>query len=437
MDTQMNPNLKQTTSPKLTEFTAILQMNLAELHQHLQNLALENPLMDLESAQATQAFDTRKVYAPDDQNRVYARQDRKDSLDPWNLDISMRETLSDTLMAQLGGLKLDTLQRRVLTYMILNLEPTGYLEMEPVDVAQATGVTPDEAESLLRILQTLEPDGIGARSLPECLAIQLKKNHPEDHTALAIAQNYLELFGKNQLPTLARKLHVPLDEVLRAGRVIRSLNPRPGAAFGERRYMQYIRPDLAVVKFQGYYDILVNESLLPTIRLNEEYLDMMKNSESSEVTTYLTAQKRQLDRTSECLEQRNQTLLALGRLIVQKQQIFFQNGPGHLVSFSLAEAAADLQIPESVVRCAVKDKFLQCTFGIFPLSYFFVQALEKKDSIQQKIREIIAKEDKKHPLSDARLAEILAMEGLTVSRRLIAKYRNEMDIPESGRRREF
>ncbi len=433
----MKPAQKMGVSQRMVESSEILQMNIAELHQYLENLSLENPLLELDPPPAEQTYEVQRVTAPDEQNRAYERQDRKDSLDPWNLSTNNTETLSESLIFQLSGLKLKPSGHRTLEYMILNLEPSGYLEMELADIAKAVEVPLEEAEKMLQLLQTMEPDGIGARSLPECLCIQLQKNFPKDETAFAIARDYLEMLGKNQLPALAKKLHKPLDEVLRACRVIRSLNPRPGASFGDRRYMQYIHPELIVVKFQGYFDILLSDAALPRIHPNSFYLDMLESHDSDEVTAYLSEKKKQLDWITQCMEQRNKTLLALGRLIVEKQQGFFRNGPGYLSSFNQAEAASLLHIDESTISRTVRDKFLQCSFGIFPLSYFFVQGIEDKDTIKRRIRELIKAEDKKHPLSDQKISDRLAAEDWNVSKRLVTKYRNELGIREASGRKEF
>jgi len=437
MELQMKPAQKTGVSQRMVESSEILQMNIAELHQYLENLSLENPLMELDPPPAEQTYEVQRVTASDEQNRTYERQDRKDSLDPWNLSTNNTETLSESLIFQLSGLKLKPSQHRTLEYMILNLEPSGYLEMELADIAEAVEVPLEEAEKMLQLLQTMEPDGIGARSLPECLCIQLQKNFPKDETAFAIARNHLEMLGKNQLPALAKKLHQPLDEILRACRVIRSLNPRPGASFGDRRYMQYIHPELIVVKFQGYFDILLSDAALPRIHPNSFYLDMLESHDSDEVTAYLSEKKKQLDWVTQCMEQRSKTLLALGRLIVEKQQGFFRNGPGYLSSFNQAEAAALLHIDESTISRTVRDKFLQCSFGIFPLSYFFVQGIEDKDTIKRRIRELIKAEDKKHPLSDQKISDRLAAEDWNVSKRLVTKYRNELGIREASGRKEF
>lgn len=437
MQIELTPTQKLNISGRMIQSSEILQMNLPELGQYLEKLAMENPLMELEAPPSEYEHTVQLTYRSDDQNPVYDRQDRKDAQDLWNRGSDSSETLEESLLFQINDLSLTDRQRHIMEYMILNLEPSGYLEMPLKEIAEAVQTSLDEITALLSLLQTLEPLGIGARSLPECLCIQLKKEHPEDQTALAIAREHLELLAKNQMHTLARKLRVSLDEVLRACKVIRSLNPRPGASFGDRRYVSYIRPELAVVRFQDHFDIVLNDSLLPPIRYNEEYMQMLSTPSSNEVAGYLSDKKRQLDWVVQCVEQRNETLLSLGKLIVRKQQDFFLHGSGYLHSFSQAEAADLLQIHESTISRAVKDKFLQCTFGVFPLSYFFVQGLDKKDTIRSRIRTLIEKEDKKHPYSDQTLADLLARDGLTVSKRLVTKYRNEMELPDSARRRQY
>ncbi len=436
MQIELTPAQKLNISGRMIQSSEILQMSLPELGQYLEQLALENPLMELESPPVEYEHTVQLSYAQDDQNPIYDRQDRKDALDPWNRGTDMTETLEDSLFFQLNDLSLTDRQRHIMEYMILNLETSGYLEMSLDEIADETESDPDELLTLLSLLQTLEPDGIGARSLPECLCIQLKKQYPEDRVAYAIASQHLELVAKNQMTILARRLQVSLEEVLRACRVIRSLNPKPGSCYGDRKYVSYIRPELAVVKFSDHYDIVLNDSLLPPIRYNEEYMRMLTDS-SGQVSDYLSEKKRQLDWISQCVARRNETLLSLGKLIVQKQQSFFLHGAGHLKSFSQAEAASALQIHESAVSRAVKDKFLQCTYGVFPLSYFFVQGLDERDRIRGRIRELIDAEDKNRPLSDQALANLLEQEHLKVSKRLVTKYRNEMRIPDSARRRRY
>lgn len=436
MAIQLIQEQKLKVSQKMIQSAAILQMNNTELRQYLDRLALENPLMDLDPSYNEAESKKEWLRSQDEQNRVYERQERKDSQDPWNLETAMTETLLESLKFQLSGLKLSATQQKLLGYMVLNLEPSGYLELPLEKIAEATHTSLEEAADALEILQALEPDGIGARSLQECLCIQLRKNHALDQTAYLISRDHLDLLKKNQLPALAKKLHLPLDEVLRACKVIRGLNPRPGASFGDRKYVPYIHPELVIVRFEGYFDILLNDSELPPIRFNPDYLELM-NQPDSDAAAYLKEKKQQLDFVNQCMEQRGALLLKLGRLIVEQQQDFFQKGPGCRRSFTQAEAAELLQVHESVISRAIRDKYLQCAFGVFPLGYFFMQGLEQKDEILHRILELISGEDKKKPLSDQTISNMLTESGWKISKRLVTKYRNELNIPDTTGRREY
>lgn len=435
MDIKLQPSQKQTITYQMIQSSEILQMNNMELEVYLQNLALENPLLDFEEPSEDDIRKKEWLNGLDEQNRVYEKQERQEASDPWNLDTAMTETLEDSLLLQVNALDLPYSKAHILNFLIQSLESSGYLTTPLEEIANACHCTLAEAEELLKLLQTLEPDGIGARSLTECLSIQLKKQAPDQELALLIVQHYLDLLGKNQIPAMARALHRSQKEVLEACCLIRSLNPKPGSAFGDRHYMPYIRPELVIIRFDGYYDILLNDSSIPTFRMNAYYLELLKEGGTGEAAKYLKAKKEELDQIQENIRRRSSTLLFLGKLIVEHQQDFFLHGPGHLHTFLQSSAASILGVHESVISRAASDKYLQCQYGVFPLSYFFVQGMDQKDEIKHRIQDYIAKEDKMHPYSDQKLSDLLAEDGLTVSKRLVTKYRTAMNIPAmSGRR---
>lgn len=358
-------------------------MNTLELRQYLEQLALENPMMEFQAPYDEAAKKREWLRTQDEQNHVYEREERKNAAESLHHSSAVAaETLSDSLLFQLNDLSLTSEERKLLKYIILNLESSGYLEIPLEEIAADTGTPLSEVSRLLSLLQSLEPEGVGARSLPECLQIQLRKFYPEDHTAWEIVTNHLEMVGKNQLPALAKKLHQPLSEILRACKLIRSLNPRPGSCFGERKYLPYIHPELIIVKFAGYYDILLNDSSLPPIHFNQDYLEMLKQGVPESTERYLLEKKKQLEWVADCIQHRSELLLKLGHLIVEHQQDFFRYGPDHRQAFTQAEAASLLSVHESSISRAVKDKYLQCSFGVFPLDYFFVPESEQRDQIQ-------------------------------------------------------
>ena len=435
MNMELRPSLKQTITHQMIQSSEILQMNNMELEVYLQNLALENPLLDFEEPPEEDIRKKEWLNALDEQNRVYEKQERQEASDPWNLDTAMTETLEESLLLQVNGLDLPDEKVRILHFLIQSLENNGYLSTPLEEIASVCHCSLTEAAEALALLQTLEPDGVGARTLGECLSIQLKKIAPDQALALRIVQDYLDLLGKNQIPAIARALHRPQKEVLEACSLIRSLNPKPGSSFGDRHYMPYIRPELVIIRFDGYFDILLNDSSIPALRMNSYYLELLKEGGTEDTARYLRKKKEELEQIQSSIRQRSGTLLSLGKLIVEHQQDFFLNGPGHLHTFLQSTAASILGVHESVISRAASDKYLQCQYGVFPLSYFFVQGRDDKEEIKKKIRDFIEKEDKSHPYSDQKLSDLLARQGITVSKRLITKYRTALNIPPAGGRK--
>ena len=437
MQMKIEQKSKLAVRPQMVQSAQLLQLNTTELQQYLEELSMENPLMEFITPPVPSVQKQEYPMSKDEQNRIYERQERENTHDPWNSISDNSETLADTLLFQLNSLSLKTRHRRMLEHIIYSLDPNGYLATPLQDIQVAFGCSEETLTYLMDILHDMEPYGAGARNLSECLCIQLRHLHPSETTALEIARNELELLGKNQIPALAKKLKKPLEEVRHACDLIRSLNPRPGASFGNSQNMQYIYPELLVVQTLDSGHIVLNESKTPLIKVNQEYIQLFKDCDSPETLAYLSQKKEQLEWVQQCILQRNQTLLALGNLIFETQQSFFRNGPGHLKPFTQAAAAAQLGVHESTISRAIRDKYLQCTWGTFPLQYFFPQGMEHRDSICSRIRQLILEEDKFHPLSDQAISDILTREDLAISKRMVSKYRTELKIPEASVRRKY
>jgi len=434
MQMQTGQFLKQIVSQRMVQSAQILQLNTVELRAYLQNLALENPLMEFVPPASCAAHRQEAISFPDEQNRAYDRQERICAQDPWNVDVA--ETLPEALDFQLSGMSLCADRRQILEHMIHNLDSNGYLCVPLQDIQAAFDCDEETVSELLAVLQSLEPYGVGARTLSECLCIQLRRLYPHEQAALYIAQNELELLGKNQLPALARKLHKPLPEILHACDVIRSLNPRPGASYSDGSCMSYLYPELLVRQEHGRFQIVQNDAQPLTVQFNAAYLQMLRDGPEDAVA-YLAKKKEQLDWVRQCIAQREQTLLSLGNLIVDVQQSFFQNGPGYLKNFTQAEAAKALDVHESTISRAVRAKYLQCTWGTFPLQYFFPQGMQQRQAISRQIRQMIEREDKFSPLSDQAICSALADAGYTVSKRMVGKYRMDMGLPDAAIRRKY
>ena len=323
--------------------------------------------------------------------------------------------------------------------MIQCLDENGYFKEDWEETADALGITVENLKECKKLLCSMEPSGVGAGNLRECLMIQLEKKEASG-LPKRIVQEFLEEFGRNQLGKIARCTGKSVSKVTEACQMIKSLNPRPSNCFSSRPFKNYLIPDLVIVKLKEHFEILVNDSENPKILVSSYYREMLQKDNSRETRDYIQQKIHQAEWVQRCVEQRNSMLLALGEKILQRQLRFFEMGKGHMQPMTQKELAAELGISPSAISRAVKGKYLQCTWGTYPLSYFFSVGVEEnlsKDKIQYYIRELIQGEDKKKPFSDRLLAEKLQEMGIPISRRTVAKYRDHMEIPDALGRKEF
>lgn len=369
MELKMEISQNMALSQKMIQSTEILQMGSVELENYIKELAVENPVVDLE--------DSKEIPDPkdelmkklewlgssDEQNRVYYSQDYgNDDGDKWNFSIDEGEDLADYLMSQLIGSKYSKTQMEVLNYMALCLDSKGYFTESLDEVAARFHMDAEDVGALLFILQGLEPAGVGARSLKECLLLQLDRQGIEDITVRTIVTDYLELLGKNQLHVIARKMKVSTEAVAFAAKIIKALNPKPGSGFSSREHLKYITPDVIVVRLGGYYEILLNEYMYPKISINGYYLKLLKDDASKETKNYVNEKVHQAEWIMSCISQRNRTLMNVTKAIIDVQGQFFSRGPGNLKPMKLSDIAERLDIHESTVSRAVRDKYMQCSW---------------------------------------------------------------------------
>ena len=452
MELKMEMTQKLALSQKMIQSTEILQMSSLELETYIKDLAEENPVVDLEDQKEVpddQDELARKLEwlgSSDEQNRVYYSQDYEENeKDRWNFAIDEGEDLADYLMSQLIGGPYSEEQMKVLDYMALCLDSKGYFTEDIAEIAKKFQMTQEEISSLLSVLQSLEPAGVGARNLKECLMLQLDRLGIEDVTIRGVVSDYLELLGKNQLHVIARKMKVSLEEVAMAAKVIKNLNPKPGSGFSSREHLKYITPDVVVVHLGGYYEILLNEYMYPKMSINGYYLKLLKEDPSKETKDYVNEKVNQAEWIMNCISQRNKTLMNVTKAIIDRQNLFFAKGPGNLKPMKLADIADVLHIHESTVSRAVRDKYMQCSWGVYPLNYFFSKGIATStelssvtpEEVKRDIHKIIEKEDKKKPLSDRLIAEKLDEMGVHISRRTVAKYREEEGIKDASGRKCF
>lgn len=459
MALELKQEQKQILSQKMIQSASILQMSSADLEEYLNEQSMENPVIDL--VQKTPEKDPEKesetlqwIRSHDEQNRyLYQKiETSEDELPEWNFDTHQAETLADFLWEQLLVKHIPDEYEDDIRTILESLDEKGYFSEPLEDFLQYFHMDKDRFLKLLQLIQTLEPAGVGARSLNECLCLQLDRKGLLTPALEKFVNCELEKMAKNQLPAIAKELSVSVHEVKEYCDLIRTLDPKPGAYLGRVQRTHYINPDIIVVKFKGHLDILLNESVYPDISLNTGYMQMYRNSKDREVLDYLQKKISQAEWIRQCIAQRNSTLFSVAHEIVTWQSDFFLEGVSALKPLRMSDVADKLEIHESTVSRAVRMKYLQCTWGTFPLSYFFAKNVARSAAsdifgtsedaataadIKAAIRKIIEEENRQKPYSDRAIAEKLEEQGITISRRTVAKYREEENIPSASGRKEY
>ncbi len=347
MSIRLEQTQKQMVSQKLIQSVNILQMSTQELADYIKEATLENPVLDFDERMPEDKDQERLrklewLASLDEQNRSYYQYDRDDAEEEKgmnNVAGPTAERLEDALRLQLLGGAYSEKEMEVFEYIIQCLDSRGYFTVPALEVAEVNGVSEEKAEECIAVMRDLEPAGVCAASMQDCLQKQLEKRKDCGSLEREIVSGYMELLGKNQLQAIAKALKVPVTEVAQAAGRIRELNPRPAQGFDNGDLMRYVIPDITVVKFRDGFEILLNDYTCPTLHINKEYLGMLKSGCDQEVKEYLSAKIRQAEELQECIVRRSSTLLALARCIVDVQQDFFIRGEGFVKPFRLADAA--------------------------------------------------------------------------------------------------
>ncbi|BDE88788.1 RNA polymerase factor sigma-54 [uncultured Flavonifractor sp.] len=460
MELSMSMKQTQTLSPQMMQSMEILQMGSQELLEYIQDQVQENPVLEMEEKYG-KGDDTavlqRKLEwleSTDAQNRYYHQQDteddEKDPISNYGTVDEREENLYLYVLSQLEVMDLEPELLPVGRFLVESLNQNGWLDESVEDLAEELGKPVEEVEKALAAVQSLEPAGVGARNLSECLVLQLQRRHEDSELAIRIARDYLDPLSKSRYGLIAKSLGVCQEEVRTACDLIRTLNPRPGGGFAARENLVYINPDLFVVNFPDHFELLTNDYFFPDLNISGYYCRMLKSTEDNEVKDYLMGKVRQAKWVVHSIEQRRSTLLRCAECILELQEEFFRRGPGHLKPMCLADIAQKVGVHESTVSRTVRDKYLQCASGVYPLSYFFSRSLgapaarpgteentSSPDFAKALLKKLIGGEDKHKPLSDQKLCERMAREGCELSRRTVAKYRDELGIPSTTGRKQY
>jgi RNA polymerase sigma-54 factor len=355
------------------------------------------------------------------------------------------ESLPEYLLNQFHILPLNDEERAIGEYLIWNIKDDGYLDssINIDDLAEDFKVTPQEIVSVLKKIQKLDPTGIGARDLRECLLAQLEENEDSNSIAIEILKNYFDEFKNKHFDKILTALNISREELQEAVDEILKLNPKPGASKFDNA-SNYIVPDFIVEKVDNDFVVSLNEWNIPPLRISKTYKNMLLNNSgaSKDAKQYVRKKIESAKWFINSIQQRRVTMLKVMEAIVEKQRDFFENGPDYIKPLIMREIADMIGMDNSTISRVVNGKYVQTDYGVFELKYFFTEKIETDGGeevstrkIKNRIREIIEQEDHKKPYSDEKLSAILKSEGFPVARRTVAKYREQMDIPVARLRR--
>lgn len=423
-------SLKLSMTQELSQAIALLQFSSLELVDFLEDKMLDNPLLQMKN-QKIELYSPKKKRTANDKD--------------WMEQIGdQRFTLADHLLSQMHDIHLTSIQKKIITYMIHHLDDNGYFTGNLREMAVQFTLPHTELEECLSILQQLEPAGIAARNLGECLLLQVMRQPEDRRLTKEILSTHFQMFANKKWKALAKMFSIEMTEIQKIFDYVQTLNPRPGLAFQYER-APYIIPDV-VIELDGE-QILVSlyDDLLSKVQFNQQYFQKMTTYQDQKVSAFLQEKRQDYQWIIRSIEQRQRTIIHVTNKIVEKQQDYFQRGAAFLKPMTMKEVAEELGIHESTVSRTVREKYAQTPFGTVELKTFFTSAIESvtdeslsSSMVKNAINKLVNGEDKQKPLSDQDMVYLLKKEeGIKVSRRTVAKYREQLVIPSSSKRKRY
>jgi RNA polymerase sigma-54 factor len=355
-------------------------------------------------------------------------------------------TLSDHLLEQLGMVVGDEKDRMIGEFIIGSINDDGFLEISDDEIADSLSVPVEDVTRMIEVIQRFDPPGVAARDLRESLLIQLFERGEEDSTAWQVIKEHYKDFTNRKFNDIIRALSITEDELREAIEIIGTLSPRPGGIY-EDVGNNIVIPDIVVEKIEGEYVLMHNDRYVPRLKINSSYRKLLDKSAntSKETRKYLVDKLNNAKWFIDSIEQRRSTIMRVATAIVQRQKEFLDHGVSHLKPMTLQDIADSIGIAISTVQRVTTGKYIQTPQGVFELKYFFTQRISSSDgsdafsakTVKEKMKEIIAQEDPKKPLSDQKIADILNEQGVAISRRAMAKYREELQIAPARLRKQL
>ncbi|MBN7821063.1 RNA polymerase factor sigma-54 [Bowmanella yangjiangensis] len=483
---QLKFSQQLTMTPQLQQAIRLLQLSTLDLQQEIQEALDSNPLLEADDGQDFSVGDAQDLNSPDNESLsngehsenleagdALEKQELPDELPvdtTWDEYYSASsapassstasdddaiyqgetsDNIQDHLLWQMRLTPFSETDAAIAIAIIDSIDESGYLTVSTEDILQSLDIEDeevelDEVECVLKRIQMFDPVGVGSRSVQECLLVQLRQFAPDTpwlEEAKALINEYSDLLAAKDYRTLMRKARLKEEELREALRLLQTLNPRPGSAIVTSE-PEYVIPDVSVAKKNGRWMVELNPDSLPKLSINQQYAAMSRNARNSSDSQFIRSHMQEAKWFIKSLESRNDTLLKVANCIVQQQQGFFEYGPEAMKPMVLNDVAEMVDMHESTISRVTTQKYMHTPRGIYELKYFFSSHVATESggecsstAIRALIKKLVAAEKPAKPLSDSKIAQLLADQGIMVARRTIAKYRESLSIPPSNQRK--
>jgi RNA polymerase sigma-54 factor len=445
-------------TPELRQAITILQLPVLELAEYIEQEMLENPLLETKEEREDETVEAPEKETPEKETDIDWQEYFQDKSDTgivraqreqaseysYENFLAQTPTLQEYLTQQLTMVAKSSDDELIGEYLIGNIDDNGYLTVDLAEVTQSTGYDLEQVSSVLGMVQGLEPAGVGSRNLQECLLIQLNQLQDVPAKARDLIKNHLPDLAAGKITKISASLEISPREVQELGDFLRTLDPKPGRRFSSNKDTRYVVPDVVVEKVNGEYIVLVNDTSVPRLGINKGYRDVLIKQGDEEAKKFIEAKLHSAVSLVKSIEQRRLTLYKVVNCIINLQRDFFDRGIRYLKPMTLRQVAEIVHLHESTVSRATSGKFMQAPQGVFELKFFFASGVENStgdstssESIKKQLKDILQTEEPGNPLSDQKLADILNNGGINISRRTVAKYRDELGIPATNLRKRY
>jgi RNA polymerase sigma-54 factor len=464
---------KQILTPGLVQMVSVLALNRLELREMINQEVTENPMLEVlgddgvvsenytdetfvkeetekvpeaEGANPFDEFDVSSFFTKylDTPAASGASNEREEIEKPgFDKFLSSPQSLADHLLWQLSVSICSEQVRKAAELIIGNLDENGYLMTTLEEISQNNEYTMDDVEEALAVVQEFDPPGVAARDLKECLILQLKLVDPQNTLAQQVVSEHLKMLQNNQLKEIARALNRPIEAVKRAVDVVKRLDPKPGLRYNKTE-PRLVEPDVQFRKVDGEWQAFLNDDDLPQLRLSPVYRRLLaRDAADRDVRNYVKERFTAAVQLMKNIEQRKHTIVRVCQSILRRQKDFLEYGVDHLKPMMIKEVAEEVGVHPSTVSRAVANKYTHTPQGVFELRYFFSESVNGPQgnemsllSLKRRVKKMIEEEDATHPLTDEQIAKRLDEEGIHVTRRTVAKYREDLRIPSTHQRRQ-